>query len=481
MSTVTTFGLKIRGAKPSGRHWEVESPFDGSMIARVERPDRAAFDQALENAARAFQTTTRTMPAWKRANVLYRVAELIKQDEQELALTIAREGGKPLKDALVEVRRAVNTTKMSGDEALQLNGTELTMDRASGSEDHIAFTRREPVGPVLAISAFNHPVNLICHQVCTAFAAGNSVIVKPATQTQLSCFRIADFFSAAGIDDDVISVVNASGAETEHLVTDPRIRFITFIGGEDVGWNLRRLVKPGVRLALEHGGTGTAILSEKADLATAIPSIVKAAFYHAGQVCVSTQNLFVHESIYEETIARLKTATESLVTGDPTKMATDVGPLIRKSEVDRVATWVKDALDKGAQVVTGGERLSESCYAPTILAHVNAAMTVCCKEVFGPILTLRKYAAVDTVVEEINASPYAFQAAIYSKDIDEALWASRQIEAKGFMINDSTAFRVDWMPFGGKKASGLGVGGIRYSILDMTEEKLIVIKMKPPT
>ncbi len=438
------YQLFIKDASSTGTYSELKSPFDGSLVAEIEKPDAAALEQALVNAHSFFHSHMKQMPAYERARILYAVADLIEENHQELSLTIAREGGKPLKDARGEVTRAINTTKMSGDAAMELNGEQISMDRSAGTENHIAFTLREPVGPVLAISAFNHPVNLICHQVCTAFAAGNTVIVKPASQTAVSCFKIAEFFRAAGLPDGIISVANAAGAETELLVSDARVRFISFIGGEDVGWAIQKKMQPGVGLALEHGGAAAAIIDKAADLEKTIPSVVRGGFYHAGQVCISTQIAYVHEEVVDTFVKKLLPKVEALVTGDPTSAETDVGPLISKKDVDRVHEWVQEAVAAGAELLLGGEKLENNCYAPTVLRDVSPEMKVMSKEIFGPVLCIRSYADIDAVVEEQNATDYSFQSAVYTQDIDLAYSTARKLETKACIINDMTAFRVDW-------------------------------------
>ena len=473
-----TYPLHIHIAQPTDTYNEIKSPFTGEIIARVEKANTTSLALALLNAERSFQKTMRKMPAYQRADILYKVADLIRKNHEDLSIIIASEGGKPLKDARAEVTRAINTTKMSGDETLQLNGEQISMDRSSGTEKHLAFTIREPVGPVLAISAFNHPVNLICHQVCTAIAAGNSVIVKPASQTPISALKICGYFREAGLPDGVINVATCSGSETNQLIESSTIRFITFIGGADVGFSLLKKIQPGVRVALEHGGTGTAILDEKADIEYAIPNIVRAAFYHAGQVCVSSQILYIHESIYDKVLPTLITKTKALNVGNPTSDQTDVGPLISSRDVSRIQQWVQEAISQGANVLCGGELLNNNCYAPTLLENVSDSMKVIKEEIFGPVLCVRKYKRIESVIQKINSTPYAFQNAIYTQDIDLAISTAREIETKACMINESSAFRVDWMPFGGKKTSGLGVGGVKPSILDMTEEKLIVMNIR---
>ncbi len=470
------FNLFIKNAIPTGKFRQILSPFDSRIIGEVEVPDSSAVEQAFVNADTMFKSVMVNMPAYQRADILYKVSNLIKENTEELAQLIAAEGGKPVKDARVEVIRAANTVKMSGDTALTLNGTQLTMDRAKGSENHIAFTIKQPIGVVLAISAFNHPVNLICHQVATSFAAGNTVLVKPASQTSLSCFKIAEYFKLAGLEDGIINVIPISGSETDRIVSDKRIRFITFIGSGEVGWNMKKKVHPGCGIALEHGGTAVAVVDKSADLSKALPSIIKGGFYHAGQVCVSTQNVFIHNSIYDEAKSTLIELAKKLITGDPNNDTTDIGPIINQPEHQRVLNWISEAKEKGATIELGGNSMPNNCIEPTILTNTDYSMAVMHSEVFGPVININKYDDLNKVIEDCNNTPFMFQNAIYSKDIDIALHFARKVDSKAVIINDSTAFRVDWMPFGGSKESGYSIGGVQYSIEDVIEEKLIVIK-----
>ncbi len=470
------YELFIKDATSTGEYLSIKSPYDGTLVAEIEMADENAVEQAFHNAELYFESKMKPMPAWQRAEILYKVAGLMKANHEELSLSIALEGGKPYKDAKVEVTRAINTVKMSGDEALQLNGEQLTMDRAKGSENHLAFTVREPIGPVLAISAFNHPVNLICHQVATAFAAGNSVLLKPAGTTMMSAFKIINLFKEAGLEDGIINILSISGRELDKYISDNRIRFISFIGSGHVGWNIRRKVHDGVKLAFEHGGTAIAVIDKSVDLEKAVPELTKSAFYHAGQVCVSTQIIYVHKSVYDKFLDLFKETVLKLNTGDPVNDETDVGPLITHDEADRVENWIKESVDGGAKAIIGGNRISNSLIEPTILTDVTTDMPVWKEEIFGPVVCVIKYADLNEVINLQNRKPFSFQTCIYSKDIDIALHYARHVESKAVMINEHTAFRVDWMPFGGAKESGLYVGGMRYAIHDMTEEKLVVIK-----
>lgn len=472
-----SFGIQLKGHNSNPNYSELLSPYDKSVVGKFAKPNSEHIEIALDLAEKSFTKIMKKMPAWKRAELLYKVSEFIRRDRELLAETIASEGGKPLKDARIEVTRAINTVKMSGDVALNLNGEQISMDRASGSENHIAFTMRQGLGVVLAISAFNHPVNLICHQVATAFAAGNCVIVKPASQTPLSCLQICSYFVEAGLDEGIIIALPIAGAEAEKLISDKRIKFVSFIGSAEVGWRIPKLVAPGTGYSLEHGGTAVAVVESSADLEFASTSIVKGGFYHAGQVCVSTQNVFVKYDIYEELLELIKNKTSNLITGDPSDEKTDVGPIINSWEFDRIIRQINDAVLMGATIELGGNSWNESCINPTILSNTSYDMEVMKSEVFGPVININRYKNLEEVIQLCNKTPFSFQNAIYTKNIDAAFKFAREIDSKAIVINDSTAFRVDWMPFGGAKESGFRVGGVRYSVEDVSEEKLIVIRM----
>lgn len=454
----------------------VKNPFTGKVIEEISIPNRDEILNIFKRSQEYFKKTFKKVPAYVRADILYKVSQKILTNSEELAYLIALEGGKPLKDARIEVSRAVNTVKMSGDYALNLNGEQISMDRAKNTENHIAFTLKQPIGPVLAISAFNHPVNLICHQVAIAIAAGNTVIIKPAEKTPLCARKICEFFYDAGLEKDALIFLPIIGIETQKILDNPAIRYISFIGNASIGWMIKKSVLPGVKVMLEHGGTAAAIVDKESNLENTIPSIVRGAFYHSGQVCVSTQIVYVHSEIYDEFNRRIIEQTNKLKVGDPLYPETDCGPLITSDVIDKMKILIYDALNNGAKILFGGNELPDNCFQPTLLCDVNSSMKVFTEEVFGPILSIIKYENIEDVIDEINSSKFAFQTAIYTQNIDLAFHFARNVEQKAVIINDSTAFRVDWMPFGGYKESGFGTGGIKYAIEDMTEEKLIIIK-----
>jgi len=473
-----TYNLLIKDAKSTSDYNSVYSPYNGQEIAKVEIANDAAIEQALQNSMISYEEIMFKMPSHKRATILRNVAKQIKENHEDLSSTIAKEGGKPITDARAEVTRAINTVETCAQVALDIHGEQINMDRTEKGENHIAYTIKQSLGPVLAISAFNHPVNLIAHQVATAFAAGNTVIIKPATTTPISAHKIVSYFINAGLDERVISFLNVSGSKMEKVVTDKRIKFITFIGSSKVGWEIRKKANNGVKMAFEHGGTAVCTIDKNADLEKTIPKVVKSAFYHAGQVCVSTQNLFVNEYVYNDVLEKLKDEVSKLKTGNPIDSNTDVGPLIQESEVNRVKDWIDEAVKNGAEIICGGEVKENQCIEPTLLINVNQEMKIFQEEVFGPVLNIIKYKEIDEPIRAINDNKYCFQDSIFTQDIDTAIYYAKNIRTKAVMINEGTAFRVDWMPFGGTMDSGLGFGGVKYSIEDMMEEKLIMINSK---
>lgn len=454
----------------------VYNPYSGELIANLIKPTNDEIELAISNVYEYFDEFRKNYPAYKRAEILYKVSNQINENKEELARLIAQEGGKPIKDALIEVNRAVNTVKLSADEALRLNGEQISMDKSPNSISHLAFTIKEPIGVVLAISAFNHPINLICHQVATAIAAGNTVIVKPSEKTPLSAYKICEYFFNAGLDNRCISLLPLSGLETEKIISDKRLRYITFIGSSKVGWKIPKLISNGVKYSLEHGGTATAIIDRNVNLNYVVKSILKGAFYHAGQVCVSTQNAYIHKDIFNDFMDLLIAEIKDLKTGNPILNDTDIGPIITNDKVKIILNQIDEAISKGAIKIYGGEYIGNNCITPTILNNTNMTMQIMNEEVFGPILNVNPYSNIDELIKQINSSKYSFQDSIYSNDINLSFYFAKNVNSKAVIINDSTAFRVDWMPFGGDKDSGFGIGGVKYTINDMTREKLIIIK-----
>ncbi|MCH7856823.1 MAG: aldehyde dehydrogenase family protein [Gemmatimonadetes bacterium] len=473
------FPLMVPGATPDGELMEVHAPWDRSLIATVERGGPEVAEKALDTAYRLFRDRDAWLSAARRVDILRRAAALMQGRREELAMEAAREGGKPLVDSLVEVDRAIDGVHECVEFLRTQHGDEMPMGLNAASTNRLAFTRHEPIGVVVAFSAFNHPLNLIVHQVGPAVATGCPVIVKPAEATPLSAMRFVGILREAGLPEGwcqafVTTDLDVAGS----LATDSRVGFFSFIGSARVGWMLRSKLAPGTRCALEHGGAAPVLVAEDADLDSALPLISKGGFYHAGQVCVSVQRVFAHRNIARDLAARLAQAATALNVGDPTLLETEVGPLIRPAEVERVGEWVREAVDQGAELLTGGEAISETCYAPTVLYDPPGDARVSTSEIFGPVVCVYPYDDIDDAIARSNSLPYAFQASVFTRDIDTALRASRRLDASAVMVNDHPAFRVDWMPFAGLRESGIGVGGIPYTMEDMQIRKLTVIRSK---
>jgi acyl-CoA reductase-like NAD-dependent aldehyde dehydrogenase len=470
------FPLMVPGARASAASREVRAPYDGALLATVELADAATVQAALSTAYALFRDRTLWLAPARRLEILARAAMLMQERAEALALGAAQEGGKPLADSRVEVARAIDSIHACIDALRTDAGHVIPMNLNAASLGRMAFTQREPIGVVSAVSAFNHPVNLIVHQVMPAVAAGCPFIVKPAADTPLSCFRVVRILREAGLPEEWGQALLAERDVAEHLVTDPRVGFFSFVGSARVGWALRSKLAAGTRCALEHGGAAPVVVAEDARMDRALPALVKGGFYHAGQVCVSVQRVFAQRAIADALARRLAEMAGMLRVGDPTLPETEVGPLIRPAEVQRIASWVDEAVARGARVLTGGKALGGNCYAPTVLYDPPDDCRVSREEVFGPVVCVYPYDDVMTAISRANALPYAFQAAAFTQDIDLAMLAYRHLDASAVMVNDHTAFRVDWMPFAGLRQSGLGVGGIPYTFRDMQIEKMCVIR-----
>ena len=455
---------------------DVNNPYNAKLIQQIEINTTADVEQALARAHALFEDRTAWLPAYQRIGILERAAQIMTDRVDELTNIAAEEGGKPYADSKVEVLRAINGVKLAIEHIPQIKGEQIPMGHTESSANRLAFTQREPIGVVSSISAFNHPLNLIIHQTVPAIAVGAPVIIKPAKTTPLSCLNFMEILKEAGLPEGWCTALVVENQDAEKMVTDERVNYFSFIGSGGIGWMLRSKLSPGTRCALEHGGAAPVIVDESAQVDTIIDSLLKGGFYHAGQVCVSVQRVFAHESVSAELAEKLAVKARALRVGDPLDPKTEVGPLILPKEVDRIAGWVEEAREGGAKVLCGGEKMSDTCYSPTVLLNPDDSATVSQKEMFGPVVCVYSYAEKADAINRANAVPFAFQASVYTNDLTDALDTSNKLNATAVMINDHTAFRVDWMPFGGRDASGIGMGGIQYSMHEMTREKMMVIK-----
>ncbi len=465
------FGILLRGEeRRTGNIFEVRSPFDRSLVARVHRAGPDDVEQAIAAAAAAFDAT-RKLPSWKRAEVLERIAAAIGERRDELAETIALEAGKPIRTARIEVDRAAFTFKIAAEESKRIVGEIVPLDWWPGLEHREAHVRRVPLGPIAGITPFNFPLNLVAHKVAPALAAGNPVIIRPATQTPLSALKLGRIALEAGWPADGYAVIPCSTRDAAPLVEDDRIRLLSFTGSPAVGWELKRRAGR-KRVTLELGGNAAVIVHEDADIPFAAERIAWGGFSYAGQSCISAQRIFVHERVYDAFLQELVRRTEALNVGDPLSEDTDVGPVIDQTAADRIDQWLEEARTAGATVVTGGRRQG-TLWAPTIVASAPPSARINCEEVFAPVVTLQKYSAVSEAIAAANESAYGLQAGIFTNDDRVITAAVDGIETGGIMVNDVSTFRVDHMPYGGVKQSGFGREGVRYAIEEMTELKLV--------
>ena len=457
---------------------KVVQAFDRALITEIPADDAASLETKLARAAQAFHDRSGWLKIHQRSAILLRTAALLSERQEHFTRLIAREGGKPWKDAAVEVVRAIDGIRSAAEYLRKFAGTEIPMGQTPASEGRWAFTTKEPIGVVASISAFNHPLNLIVHQIAPAIAVGCPVIIKPAPVTPLSCLALVELFREAGLDERWCqSLITEDNALAEQLATDRRVAFLSFIGSAKVGWYLRSKLPPGTRCALEHGGAAPVIVDRSAKLDKVIEPIVKGGYYHAGQVCVSVQRIFVHRDLLAEFTERYTARVAKLVTGDALSPETDVGPLILPREAARVSSWIDEAVSAGTKLFGGG-RLSETTLLPGVLLDPPATAKVSQLEVFGPVTCIYGFEELDAAIEIANSLPYAFQSSIFSTDIGPALRAAQRFDASAVMINDHTAFRTDWMPFAGRRQSGYRTGGIEYTMEDMAHDKMIVFRME---
>ena len=455
----------------------VRSPYDGRELDTVATSDTEQVDVALGIAHSLFRDRDSWLSVPDRLAILKKTAEIMSSQVEELTLLAASEGGKPYKDSKVEVLRAIDGVHLCAEGIRSHKGDVIPLGTTAATTGRVAFTQKEPIGVVVAVSAFNHPLNLIVHQIGPAVASGCPAIVKPAADTPLSCIGFVEILREAGLPDAWCQVIVASDrAAAEALVVDSRVGFFSFIGSAGVGWMLKSKLAPGTRCALEHGGVAPLIIAPPYDRDSALAATAKGGFYHAGQVCVSVQRVFAPRADAADFAESLAEIAGQLNVGEPEDPATEVGPLIRPAEVDRIAEWVDEAVAAGAQLLCGGEKISDTCYPPTVLLDPPVDSKVSTLEIFGPVVCVYGYDDLDAAVQQANSLPVAFQAAVFTDDVDAANKLYKQLDASAVMINDHTAFRDDVMPFAGLRESGLGVGGIPYTLEDMQIDKMMVVK-----
>lgn len=478
LKEIVKYSLDIKGAGDLS-FVEVKSPFDGEIVGSVAQADEKAIDLALAEARKTFENVMSKMPAWKRSEILAEASRLILEHSEEIARIIAMEGGKPLKDARIEVNRAANTFAIASREAMSLDGEQLPMDVSAGNEKRIGIIIREPIGVVGAVTPFNFPLNLVAHKVAPALAAGNTVVLKPASTTPIASFKLKEILKKAGLPDGAFIVTPCRGAKGNALVRDPRLACLTFTGSPEVGWRLRGEVAPGTRVILELGGNAGLVVHDDADLEAAAQAACRGGYAHAGQVCISVQRVYVQEKVYDKFMKLFTDKVKALKVGNPLDETTDVGPLIDDGSVEKTMEWLDKAVKEGAKVVAGGKKLDDNhLVEPCILTETKPEMLVVCQEVFGPVVSVMKYDTIDNAIAAINDQHWGLQAGVFTQDINVAFKAARGIDVGGVMVNDAPMFRADHMPYGGRKESGLGLEGVKYALQEMTQPKFICLNLK---
>jgi acyl-CoA reductase-like NAD-dependent aldehyde dehydrogenase len=464
-------GEPVASAEPL----DVQLPYDGTTVGTIFQADREIVEAAVK-AAKAAGGAMREMILDERATILRKAYERLLERKEEFAKAISSESGKPIKEARMEVDRAALTLLFSSEEAHRLHGEVVPMDASPGGRGHMAMTVREPVGVIAAITPFNFPLNLAMHKIGPALAGGNTVVHKPASTTPISAIMMADLFTECGLPKGALNVITGPGGSIgEHLCFHKDVAMITFTGSPEVGLRLRNLAGM-KRVTLELGNNSAVIVEADANLEEASARCVAGSFAHSGQVCISVQRIFVHETVRSEFMDRMVELTEKLKVGHPHDPGTDISSLITEKEAERVESWIDEAVQHGARLLTGGVR-KRATMEPAVLADVPANVQISCKEAFGPVVGINGYKDLEEAVARVNESDYGLQAGIYTRDIQKAFTAARKVHVGGFMINEIPQYRVDQMPYGGVKLSGTGREGPKYAIEEMTEPKLICWKV----
>lgn len=466
--------LFINGGWREAAHYvELKSPYSGEVIAEIPAATEAEVEEAIQSAYEAREIMAK-MPAHQRASILEKLAQLLERRADDAAWIIASEAAKPITTAKGEVSRTIQTYKFAAEEAKRIHGETIPLDAAPGGERRIAYTTREPIGVIGAITPFNFPMNLVAHKVGPAIASGNTIVLKPASQTPLSSLFLAELLQEAGLPAGALNVVTGGGRVVgDKLVTDPRVNMITFTGSPGVGIGIRN--KAGLkRVTLELGSNAAVIIDKGVDIDKLISRCVTGAFANQGQVCISLQRVYAHEEVYDSFVEKFIEATNELKLGNPLDTETDVSALISPNDVQRTLDWIEEAKQAGAKVATGGKAVGNILY-PTVILDADTSLKVSCQEVFAPIVLINKVESVEEAIRLVNDSRYGLQAGIYTENVHTALDAAEKLHVGGVMINDIPTFRVDHMPYGGVKESGTGREGIKYAVEEMTEMKLVVL------
>jgi acyl-CoA reductase-like NAD-dependent aldehyde dehydrogenase len=452
----------------------IRNPYNGEILAEVCLAGEDEIEEAIRAAVTAF-AAGRRLPSHKRAAALQRTAEDLTHRHEEFARCLSAESGKPITDARREVGRAISTFTIAAEEAKRIPGEVVPLDISPGTDRHVGFVRRFPIGPVLGITPFNFPLNLVAHKVAPALAVGNPIVLKPAPQTPLTSLLLGEVLSGLDLPQGMFSIVPCTNAVAERMVGDERFAMLSFTGSAPVGWKLKS--KAGKkRVVLELGGNAGVIVEPDADLDHAAERCAIGGYGYSGQTCISVQRIYVHESVYKPFLDGLLKRVRTLKAGNPQDESTTLGPLIDEGAAKRVESWIQEAVAGGAKLQLGGKRQG-SVVEATVLTDVRSEMKVSSEEAFGPLVNVTPYRTFEEAIAALNDSPYGLQAGVFTRDINKAFKAYEDIEAGAVLINEIPTFRADQMPYGGVKNSGLGREGVRYTIEEMTERKLLVLNL----
>jgi glyceraldehyde-3-phosphate dehydrogenase (NADP+) len=454
---------------------EVRNPYNNELIDTVPAGDKEDVEAAIEAAEEGFRIN-RDLPVHRRISVLYRAAEIIRSRQEEFARTIATEGSKTIREARKEASRCIDTITISAEEARRIVGETIPFDSRIGSENRVGYYCRFPIGVIVAITPFNDPLNLVAHKVGPAIAGGNSIVLKPATVTPLSALKLGEALVEAGLPWKILNIVTGRASKiADALVTDSRVRMISFTGGTEAGLDIVK--KAGLKkIGMELGSNSPVIVMDDADLPKAVELSVSGAFWAVGQNCIGVQRVYIHEAVYDEFERMFVQAAKKMKVGFQLDEETDMGPMITEEEATRVERWVKEAVEQGAKLLCGGKRKG-TLFEPTVFRNMPLAAKLNCEEVFGPVVNLYKISSLDEAIKLSNSVKYGLHGAIFTRSLENAFKAIKELEVGGVMVNDSTDYRIDMMPFGGVKWSGLGREGIRFALLEMTEPKVVCFNL----
>lgn len=473
------YGSIIDGEKRQGegrKDLEVYNPYNNEVIGKISCATTEDVQDSIDTAYRVFKDSMKKMPAYKRSDILRKTADLLESKAADFAKLLSIEAGKPIRESRGEVVRAVQVLRFASEGAKSIYGEQIPMDSAVGGENQVGISKRVPLGVIVAITPFNFPLNLVLHKVAPAIAAGNTIVLKPAEKTPFSPVLLYQLFEEAGLPKGALNIVMGPGQElVEPLVTHPKVKKVTFTGSGSVGWKINEIAKR-KKVTLELGSNAPNIIFEDGDLDAAVDSIVMGGYIYAGQACVSAQRIYVQENVYQQFIDKLVAKAKKLNVGDPLNEATDMGPMITEEAAIRAEAWIKEAVEQGAAVLTGGYR-NGALLDPTVLVDVKREMKVVCQEVFAPIVCVIPFSEEAEVIEYANDTDLGLHAAIFTSDINRAFSVADAIETGGVWINEVSVRRYDHIPYGGVKNSGIGKEGVKYAIEDMTDTKFLGIKL----